>query len=417
MTERPAPPAATNSPRVFGLEDLLEGVDPNLTRIFVPWAVQHPSHLPAFFRLARAHQQTRHLRAQALEGGIQVPPFLVLSVTSRCNLRCAGCFAGAVGITAGERTAQQPLALRDWHRVIKESAALGVIGFVIAGGEPFLLPGIAKLFHEFSNRLFLVFTNGTALQDSDYQILKSCRNTAVIVSVEGDRVLTDERRGAGVFESALRTLDRLRDAGVFTGLSVTIGSANINYWSDERKIDALIVRSGPLAFFIEQIPTSECDANDAITEQQRARFRETVLRYRSRESGGAYLIHSPADEEFFGGCVSAGRGFAHVTPTGDVTACPFSALATHNVRSSSVSQALSGSFFSMIRENGPLLETHDHPCALFANADKLESLAADLGAYRTGTSGSAATQSEELVGTIAGAHDKQNGECAGNALS
>jgi hypothetical protein len=54
------------------------------------------------------------------------------------------------------------------------------------------------------------------------------------------------------------------------------------------------------------------------------------------------------------------------------------------VNTSTVSEALAGSFFSMIRDNGPMLETHDHPCSLSANADKLETMAAGLGAYRTG---------------------------------
>jgi hypothetical protein len=52
-------------------------------------------------------------------------------------------------------------------------------------------------------------------------------------------------------------------------------------------------------------------------------------------------------------------------------------------------QALASPLFTMIRENGPLLETPDHPCALFANAGKLESMARSLGAYRTGAAGSA----------------------------
>jgi MoaA/NifB/PqqE/SkfB family radical SAM enzyme len=397
MTEATVTRTETFSHRILGLRRLLEGVDANLTRVFVPWVAQHPRHLGAFLRIAQTHQRSRRIRAQALEKGVRVPPFLVLSVTSRCNLRCAGCFAGAVGITAETPAARPLLGLSEWRRVIEEASALGVMGFVIAGGEPFLLPGIASLLRHFSDRLFLVFTNGTALEDGDYRTLKSCRNTAVVVSVEGDRGLTDGRRGNGVFESALRTLDRLRAAEVFTGLSVTVGSANIDYWTDERNIDALIGRCGPLAFFIEQIPTGECDASSTITAEQRSRFRETVLRYRNRETGGAYIVHSPADEDFFGGCVAAGRGFAHVTPTGDLTACPFSALATHNLSASTVSEALASSFFTMIRDNGPLLETHDHPCALYANAGKLEDMARGLGAYRTNGAESTAVHIESAT--------------------
>jgi len=395
MPELAFPSTEAPSRRVSGIESLLKDVDPNLPRIFVPWAIKHPRHLPAFFRLARAHRKTSRMRDEALERGMQVPPFLVLSVTSRCNLRCTGCFAGAVGITTGAPAARKPLGLDDWRRVIGEAAETGVMGFVIAGGEPFMLPGIESLFLDFPDRMFLVFTNGTALRDRDYEVLKSCRNTAVVVSLEGDRELTDERRGHGVYESALRSLDRLLAVGVLTGLSVTVGAANIDYWTDEKRIDAMMARSGPLAFFIEQIPTGEGDGIVPIPEEKRLRFRETVLRYRSRETGAAYLVHSPADEEFFGGCVSAGRGFAHVTPTGDVTACPFSALATHNVSTSTVSEALAGSFFTMIRENGPMLETHDHPCSLAANADKLERMTTPLGAYRTG--GANAAPEHKLV--------------------
>lgn len=362
-----------------------------MAHIFVPWVVRHPRHLPAFLRLARAHERAKRIRARALKDGVRVPPFLVLSVSSRCNLRCAGCFAGAVGTVSDSRTARQALSLRDWRGVIEQSVALGVMGFVIAGGEPFLLPGIASLCRQFPDRLFLMFTNGTALQDCGFEVLGSCRNTAVVVSVEGDRDLTDGRRGSGVFERALWSLERLRDAGVLTGLAVTVGAANVEYWSEPRNIDALIARSGPLAFFIEQIPAGGCEANAAMTAAQRSRFRETVVQYRSRNTGGAYIIHSPADEEALGGCVSAGRGFAHVNPAGDVTACPVSALATHNVMRSPLSQALASPLFTMIRENGHLLETQGHPCALFANADKLESMAKSLGAYRTGPASAVAS--------------------------
>jgi MoaA/NifB/PqqE/SkfB family radical SAM enzyme len=398
MTQLPVSRTETLSDRILGLKRLL--VDSRLARVFVPWAIRHPRHLPALIRLARTHEHSKRMRARALEDGVRVPPFLVLSVTSRCNLRCSGCFARAVGTTAGPPSARPPLGLADWHGVVEESAALGVIGFVIAGGEPFLLPGIASLFRRFSDRLFVVFTNGTALRDGDFEVLKSCRNTAVVVSLEGDRDLTDGRRGSGVFERALVCLDRLRDAGVLTGLAVTIGSANIDYWSQARNIDALMTRSGPLAFFIEQIPAGECEFSVALTAEQRSRFRETVIGYRNRKTGGAYVIHSPADEEALGGCVSAGRGFAHVNPAGDVTACPVSALATHNVTTSTLRQALASPLFTMIRNDGHLLETQDHPCALFANAGKLESMAKSVGAYRTGAVDSVAVRNKGGPGTL-----------------
>ncbi|MGA2671826.1 MAG: radical SAM protein [Terracidiphilus sp.] len=383
VNEVPSPAADFLSSRLFGLTSQIEEIDPQLSRVLVPWVVRHPRYLPGFLRLARTIGQSRRVRARSLAGGVKVPPFLVLSVTSKCNLRCAGCYAGAVG-TVTNAPAHPGLALGDWYGIVDEAVRLGVMAFMIAGGEPFLLPGIVNLFRDHPDRLFLVFTNGTALKPSDYQILKNCSNTVIVVSLEGDRDLTDLRRGRGVYEKALGSLDRLREAGVLTGIAVTVGSANIEYWTDPRNIDALIAHTGPLAMFIEQIPTSGCENGSLLTDEQRLRFRKTVVEYRDRATNGAFIIHSPGDEETLGGCVSAGRGFAHVNPSGDVTACPVSALATHNVKTSNLRDALASPLFAMIRENAHLLETEGHPCGLSAHAAELETMAKDLGAYRTG---------------------------------
>jgi MoaA/NifB/PqqE/SkfB family radical SAM enzyme len=390
-TGLPALQADLLSKRLFDVTRRIEGIDPHLSRVLVPWVVQHPRYLPGFLRLARTIGQSKRVRARALVDGVRVPPFLVLSVTSKCNLRCAGCFAGAIG-TVTAAPAHPGLGLRDWYGVVDEAVRLGVMAFMIAGGEPFLLPDLVNLFRDNPDRLFLVFTNGTALQPSDYAILKNCSNTVIVVSLEGDRDLTDLRRGRGVYEKALGSLDRLQEAGVLTGIAVTIAPANIEYWTDPRNIDQLIAHSGPLAMFIEQIPTGPtsqappggCGGGALLTEEQRTLFRKTVVEYRDRATGGAYIIHSPGDEEALGGCVSAGRGFAHVNPSGDVTACPVSALATHNVRTSNLREALASPLFTMIRENAHLLETEGHPCGLSAHAEELENLTKGLGAYKTG---------------------------------
>jgi MoaA/NifB/PqqE/SkfB family radical SAM enzyme len=370
------------SRRLFSLTDRIAEIDPQLSRVLVPWIARHPRYLPGFLRLTRTIGQSRRVRAHALASGVRVPPFLVLSVTSKCNLRCTGCYAGAVG-TVTTAPAARALGLGDWQAIVDEAVRLGVMAFLIAGGEPFLLPGIAKLFQDHPDRLFLVFTNGTAMQASDYEILKNCSNTVVVVSVEGDRNLTDLRRGGGVYDKALGTLDRLQQAGVLTAIAVTINSANVGYWSEPENIDALIAHCGPLAMFIEEIPASGCESGSLLTDDERERFRKVIVEYRDRTTGGAFILHSPGDEETLGGCVSAGRGFAHINPNGDMTACPVSPLATHNVKTSNLREALASPLFAMIRENAHLLETEGHPCGLSAHAEELEVMSESLGAYRT----------------------------------
>jgi len=83
-----------------------------------------------------------------------------------------------------------------------------------------------------------------------------------------------------------------------------------------------------------------------------------------------------------------------VTPSGDVTACPVSALATHNVRTSNLREALASPLFSMIRENAQPAETEGHPCGLSAHAEELEDMAKGLGAIPHGCPGICAIEQE-----------------------
>ncbi|UCH87983.1 MAG: hypothetical protein JSV49_06855, partial [Thermoplasmata archaeon] len=119
-----------------------------------------------------------------------------------------------------------------------------------------------------------------------------------------------------------------------------------------------------------------------LTAEERAEFRAKILSYRKAKP--IYIVHSPGDEEFFGGCVSAGRGFAHITPSGDLTPCPVSNIATHNLTKSSLTEGLASLLFSEICANEHLLENGDTPCALFAHPKEVDELAKAVGAYRTG---------------------------------
>jgi MoaA/NifB/PqqE/SkfB family radical SAM enzyme len=277
----------------------------------------------------------------------------------------------------------------QWRKIIKEASELGVFGFIIAGGEPFLVPGLLDLCKEFKNRFFIILTNGTIIHDEDYKKLKRYGNIAVIVSIEGGVEQTDYRRGSGVYEKVMNTSKHLNKIGVLNGISVTITKLNYLYWMNPEHIDHLISNGIRIGVFIEYIPTTpmsnngneQSDHSLILNPEEREIFREKMLRYRDTKQ--IYIVHSPGDEEFFGGCVSAGRGFAHVTPEGHLTPCPVSNIATHNLITSSFRDGLASPLFQKIRENEHLLETEGLPCALFAHPKEVDELAKSVGAYRT----------------------------------
>ena len=53
----------------------------------------------SFFMLKfmAAEKRARRLREIAEEEGGHIPPFLIASITSQCNLHCKGCYARASG--------------------------------------------------------------------------------------------------------------------------------------------------------------------------------------------------------------------------------------------------------------------------------------------------------------------------------
>jgi MoaA/NifB/PqqE/SkfB family radical SAM enzyme len=250
----------------------------------------------------------------------------------------------------------------------------------MAGGEPFLFPGLLEFCREFKDKLFIIITNGTTIKEEDFKQLKRLTNTAVIVSIEGGLEETNQRRGKGVYEKALTTIKRLNKIGVVNGISVTINRFNYQFWMNSEQIDSLIKEGIRIGFFMEYIPTiPELESTISLTKSQRYEFRAKILEY--KENKNIYLIHSPGDEELLGGCVSAGRGFVHVAPSGDLTPCPVSNIATHNLKNSTLRDGLASPLFKIIRENEHLLETEGVPCALFAHQNEVVELAKSIGGY------------------------------------
>jgi MoaA/NifB/PqqE/SkfB family radical SAM enzyme len=369
------------------LRHVLDGIDPKLRSVLLPFALRHPRRFWSYGRLMQGYERARKARKASRDQGLTVPPFLILSITSRCNLRCAGCYARASGILDGH--GPDHLSLGRWRAIINEACELGVYGFIVAGGEPFMQPGLLELCAEFDDRVFLIVTNGTAITEEHYSRLKKISNICIVVSIEGGQDVTDARRGAGVYGKAMTAIQRLGRMGVISGVSATVTRDNFRHWMDPANVDDLVAHGVMLGVFIEYIPTAgpsafegRDDASLMLTAEERSDFRRAMLSYRDRKP--IYIVHSPGDEELFGGCVSAGRGFAHITPSGDLTPCPVSDVATHNLAASTLREGLASRLFKEIRDRSGLLETGDTPCALFTHQKELDEIARTVGAYRTG---------------------------------
>lgn len=76
-------------------------------------------------------------RMAAEKRGEHIPPFLIASITSTCNLHCAGCYSRANHACHDSHPTDQ-LTAEQWNRIFEESDEIGISFILLAGGEPLM---------------------------------------------------------------------------------------------------------------------------------------------------------------------------------------------------------------------------------------------------------------------------------------
>ena len=99
--------------------------------------LKDPKESAFMLKFARASRSASKRRAAAEEAGEHIPPFLIASITSRCNLHCAGCYSRCNAATVDTVPVDQ-LSADEWAAIFREADELGVSFILLAGGEPML---------------------------------------------------------------------------------------------------------------------------------------------------------------------------------------------------------------------------------------------------------------------------------------
>lgn len=260
------------------------------------------------------------------------------------------------------------------RQVIAEARELGISFMVLAGGEPLVRPKILEITADFPEIILLVFTNGLLIDDRLLAKLKRQPNFIPVISLEGYQDKTNERRGQGVFEHLANIIQRIKRWGIFWSVSLTVTRPNFNAVTDAGFIKSLIDLGCKLFFFIEYTPIQEGTEGWLLSDEQRSRLISIRDSFRARYQ--ALFIAIPGDEEEIGGCLSAGRGFVHVSANGDVEPCPFAPYSDSNLREISLRKALQSEFLRKIRNEHQHLHEVEGGCALWIEREWVRSLLA-----------------------------------------
>ena len=179
---------------------------------------RNPKESAYMARFALASRAASKKRRKAENAGEHIPAFLIASITSQCNLHCAGCYSRCNHATVDAAPVRQ-LTAEDWQRIFTEADDLGISFILLAGGEPMIRRDVIEAAGKHPDILFPVFTNGTYMDERYFELLDRCRNLVPIMSIEGGKDMTDARRGPGVYDRLIANMDALQRHGLIFGTS------------------------------------------------------------------------------------------------------------------------------------------------------------------------------------------------------
>lgn len=357
---------------MFDLEAYLSNGIENIIKGAIKASFSNTKESIFIAKFALSSKKSRKIRRRYEENGQHIPPFIIASITNNCNLHCEGCYARANN-SCNDSTSDKLLSAVQWDTIFKEAQELGIGFILIAGGEPFLRYDVISTASHYPNILFPIFTNGTMFSEVYLDLLDKHRNLLPVLSIEGDKAYTDERRGNGIYEQLLDSMGKLNQAGILFGASITVTTENTEQVTDKEFLDNIYSRGCKVIFYVEYVPVSKNTTHLAPSEDQR-RYLADMLTALRKSYDDMIFISFPGDEKSSGGCLAAGRGFFHINPTGCAEPCPFSPYSDTNIKNKGLKEALKSPLFKKLRQNGVLTGEHTGGCILHEQEDIVRKL-------------------------------------------
>lgn len=259
-----------------------------------------------------------------IKQGEYFPPFLYISVINSCNLRCQGCW---VDVAAK----QERIPVDRMNKMIREAAAAGNSFFGILGGEPFMHRELLDILETHPDCYFQVFTNGQFITDEIAKRLRRMGNVTPLISVEGTKLVSEERRrGKEVYDKTMAGIRNCVNNKLITGVCTSVCRTNIDELVREEWVDKLI-EMGVMYMWYHTYRTIGPEPNPqlALTPEQQLRIREFVVNMRVKKPIG--IIDAYYDHDGKALCPAATGISHHISPWGDIEPCPIIQFATEKI--------------------------------------------------------------------------------------
>ncbi len=327
-----------------------------------------------------------------LKRGEVFPPFLYVSIINSCNLRCQGCWVDV----AAKQEIIQPDA---FHRLVREARAMGNVFFGIVGGEPFMHPYLLDMLAEHPGCYFQVFTNGQFITDARAKRMRQLGNVTPLISVEGNEVVSDQRRGRpGVFSKTMEGVRHCLANKVFTGVCTSLCQTNIDDLLTEAWIDRLIELGVMYTWYHVYRPMGpQSNPELCLSPAQQLRARRFVVEMRAQKP--IVIIDAYFDGEGRALCPAATGITHHINPWGDIEPCPIVQFTRESIHATAEDpRPLREKFLhsEFLRDFRTLAQSTTRGCIVLERPDLLKQLVEKHGARDATARGTALAELEAL---------------------
>ncbi|MBR1770314.1 MAG: radical SAM protein [Bacteroidales bacterium] len=357
------------------LENYLSNAIKNIMLDAYKSVIQNPKQALFILNMQKTFAKSVKNRDKILKTeNLNIPPFLISSISSSCNLTCKGCYARANNSCKDlGHEDKQLMSAEDWRKIFNEASQLGINFNILAGGEPLLRKEVLEAASEIKDMIFPVFTNGTLITETYADFFQKHRNVIPVLSIEGNRTNTDSRRGEGVYGKITSAMEKLKERNVFFGTSITVTTENFDDVTGREFLDNMHSYGSKLIFYVEYVPTSQGTEHLAFKEEHVKQMEVRLDELREKYHDMIFFSF-PGDEKVLGGCLAAGRGFFHIGAGGEAEACPFSPYSDRNIRETGLKEALKSPFFEKLRLSKLIGGEHNGGCVLFEHKDEVEKM-------------------------------------------
>lgn len=305
-----------------------------------------------------------------------IPWAILLDPTTACNLKCVGCWATEYGHSLN-------LSVEEIDSIIEQGKELGIYFYIFTGGEPLVRKqDIVEICRKHNECQFLMFTNGTLIDDAFADTMLEIKNLIPALSIEGSEETTDARRGKGTYQKVMRAMDTLRAHKLPFGVSVCYTGQNYEAVTSEEFVDMIIDKGALFAWYFHFMPVGKDTTPELLlTPEQREHVFNKIRGYRTKKQ--IFFMDFQNDAQYVGGCIAGGRSYLHINANGDVEPCVFIHYSDSNIREKTLIEALQSPLFMAYKEGQPFNDNMLRPCPMLENPQLLRKIVHESGAVST----------------------------------